>query len=83
MAGSDESQVAPARKRKVLKLSNWTCYSCGLELVDRLKRVKGVKDVTLNLFTQQVSVDHEGADMEEVMRVINRLGLKVAGSEAK
>jgi copper chaperone CopZ len=52
-------------------------------LVDRLKRVKGVKDVTLNLFTQQVSVDHEGADMEEVMRVINRLGLKVAGSEAK
>lgn len=83
MSGSNEGHGAQAKERKILKLNNWTCYSCGLELANRLKRVKGVKDVSLNFFTKQVLIDHEGARMEDIEKEIDKLGLRSAGREMR
>jgi len=83
MPGSDESHATPVREREVLKLNNWTCYSCGLELAHRLMKVKGVKDVSLNFFTQQVLIDHEGARMEDIEREIDKLDLRIEGKGMK
>lgn len=69
----------PSRSRDVLKLRNWTCYSCGLELAGRLRRINGVSDVSLNFFTEQVMIEHEGADMEEVKKEIRSFGMETAG----
>jgi len=79
MSGSDEGRGAPAKEHKVLKLENWTCYSCGLELAERLRKVKGVKDVSLNFFTKQVLIDHEGARIEDIEKEIDKLGLRHTG----
>lgn len=83
MSGIGQDRAKPNRGREVLRLRNWTCYSCGLDLADRLKRVKGVKDVSLNFFTEQVLIEHEGADMEEVKAEVKRFGMETIGEGLK
>ena len=78
MSNANEGQGERAKEREMLKLRNWTCYSCGVELADRLKRVKGVDDVSLNFFTGQVMVEHKGADIEGLKKKVKDFGMELS-----
>ena len=78
MSGAGCGGKKPLREKKILKLNDWTCYSCGLDLVSRLRKIKGVTDVSVNFFTKQFLIEHEGADMKEIEGEINRAGMHIA-----
>ncbi|GEM_PF-3308909 len=73
----------PLREKEILRLGSWTCYSCGLDLMSRLRRVKGVTDVSGNFFTKQLLIEHEGADMKEIEAIINKAGMQVMNEEMR
>jgi len=77
MSGAGGGGKKPLREKKILKLSDWTCYSCGLDLVSRLRNVKDVTDVSANFFTKQFLIEHEGADMKKIEEEINRAGMHI------
>ena len=83
MAGAGGGGKKPLREKKILKLNDWTCYSCGLDLVSRLRKIKGVTDVSVNFFTKQILIEHEGADMKEIEEVINRAGMHITAERMK
>jgi copper chaperone CopZ len=83
MAGAGGGGKKPLREKKILKLNDWTCYSCGLDLVSRLRKIKGVTDVSVNFFTKQFLIEHEGADMKEIEEVINRAGMHITAERMK
>ena len=83
MAGAGGGGKKPLREKKILKLNDWTCYSCGLDLVSRLRKIKGITDVSVNFFTKQFLIEHEGADMKEIEEVINRAGMHITTKEMK
>jgi len=83
MPGTGGGEKKPLRERRILKLRDWTCYSCGLNLADRLKKIKGVEDVSVNFFTKQFLIEHEGADMSEIEEEINRSGMHISAEGMK
>jgi len=73
----------PLREKKILKLSDWTCYSCGLDLMSRLRKVRGVTDASGNFFTRQLLIEHEGADVEEIEGIVNEAGMHITNEVMK
>src|SRR5713226_7774660 len=76
-----ESQPRPdsmAESRTTLTLEGMTCASCAMRIEKGLKKVPGVKDVSMNLATEQASVTYDPlqTNVEQMIQKVDAVGYK-------
>src|SRR5712691_5420418 len=62
----------------LLALEGMTCASCAMRIEKGLKKVPGVKDVSVNLATEQASVTYDPlqTDVEQMVQKVDAVGYK-------
>ena len=53
--------------KKIFKLENLGCASCAAKMEDKIKKLKGVKDVSINFITQKLTIEASDELFEEVV----------------
>lgn len=64
-----------------LTIEGMHCASCASNVERAVKKVKGVKEVTVSLMTNKCFVEMENADKEEIKKAVGKVGYKVVGIE--
>lgn len=64
-----------------LTIEGMHCASCASNIERAVKKVKGVKDVTVSLMTNKCFVEMENADREEIKKAVGKVGYKVVDIE--
>jgi len=64
-----------------LTIEGMHCASCASNIERAVKKVKGVKDVTVSLMTNKCFVEIENADREEIKKAVGKVGYKVVDIE--
>ncbi len=62
---------------KRFDLLDLDCANCALKMEDAIKKVDGVKDASVNFFTQRMSIDVEEEDFDSVMKKVVKVCRKV------
>ena len=58
--------------KKAFKLDEIDCANCARELQDELSKLEGVKSVSVNVMTQQLTLEAADAEFNEVLeRVVD------------
>jgi len=64
-----------------LTIEGMHCASCASNIERAVKKVKGVKDVTVSLMTNKCFVEMENANREEIKKAVGKVGYKVTDIE--
>jgi P-type Cu+ transporter len=64
-----------------LTIEGMHCASCASNVERVLKKVRGVKEVSVSLMTNKCFVESENANKEEIKRAVEKVGYKVVGIE--
>ncbi|VVB83095.1 putative copper-exporting P-type ATPase A [uncultured archaeon] len=64
-----------------LTIEGMHCASCASNVERAVKKVRGVKDVTVSLMTNKCFVEMENADKEEIKKAVSKVGYKVVEVE--
>ncbi len=71
-------------KKKILKIKGMHCASCANIIENKLKKVPGVINASVNFATEKAAVEHqEGVDEEVLNLAVKRAGYEVIESEEK
>jgi len=64
-----------------LTIEGMHCASCASNIERAVKKVKGVKDVTVSLMTNKCFVEMENANQEDIKKAVGKVGYKVVNIE--
>ncbi len=64
-----------------LTIEGMHCASCASNIERAVKKVKGVKEVTVSLMTNKCFVEMENADREDIKKAVGKVGYKVTDIE--
>lgn len=63
--------------KKKFKLVDLDCANCAAKMEDSVKKIEGVKDVTVSFMTQKMTVEADDAIYEDVMKKVVEVCRKV------
>ena len=75
---SADAEAIPAVRTVALKVEGMTCHACVDTVQTTLKRVKGVKNVAVDLKGKSATCDVEGVDTAELVKAFEGTQFKVA-----
>lgn len=64
-----------------LTISGMHCASCGTNIERSVKKVPGVKDVTVSVMTKKAFVEGEKIPKEELKKAVEKVGYKLVSVE--
>ena len=64
-----------------LTIEGMHCASCASNVERSLKKVKGVKEVSVSLMTHKCFLEIENANKDEIKKAVEKVGYKVVGIE--
>ncbi|MBS3093961.1 heavy-metal-associated domain-containing protein [Candidatus Pacearchaeota archaeon] len=67
--------------KKIIYIKGMHCASCASNIEKSLKKVPGVKEVSVSLMTNKAFVTEEGAKNEELSKAVERAGYKIISIE--
>ena len=63
--------------RKVYKLEDLDCANCAAKMETALAKVDGVEHVSVNFFTQKLTLEAADGDFDEVLKKVVKTAKKV------
>ncbi len=63
--------------KKIFKLEDLDCANCAAKMEDAIRKVEGVKFVSVNFFTQKMTLEADDAEFDKVLREVVKKAKKV------
>ena len=63
--------------KKIFKLEDLDCANCAAEMETAIAKVDGVESVSVNFFTQKLTLETADGDFDEVLKKVVKTAKKV------
>ena len=63
--------------KKVYRMEELDCANCARKMQDAIRRIKGVESVTINFFTQKMTLEAEDSRFEEIIQEAQKVCRRV------
>lgn len=67
--------------KKVYSIEGIDCANCAAKVENKINKVKGINDATLNFMTSKLSIEFDSSDENDVKRIIEEVKKIVAKME--
>lgn len=67
--------------KKVYSIEGIDCANCAAKVEDKINKVKGINDATLNFMTSKLSIEFDSSDENDVKKIIEEVKKIVAKME--
>ena len=63
--------------KKIFKLEDLDCANCAAKMEDAIRKIDGVESVSVNFFTQKLTLETADGDFDEVLKKVVKTAKKV------
>lgn len=63
--------------KKVFNLEDLDCANCAMKMECNIKKIKGVKDASVNFLTQKMVIEAEEEEFDDIMKQVVKTCKKV------
>ena len=63
--------------KKKFKLQDLDCANCAAKMEEGIKKINGVKDASVSLMTQKMTIEAEEEDFDRIMQEVVKVCAKV------
>lgn len=63
--------------KKVYKMIDLDCANCAAKMEEAIKKVEGVKDVSISFMMQKMTIDISDTNSEEIIKKVKKICKKI------